>query len=259
MSEWERAARDQIRAKNDSLQENERLWAQVDETAAYMEELAFILRKKPRLLLQTAFIKAGLWECTEQVIRDENIQQPNGRIILVYRAYRNIDGRSVAYSNVVYKYYTEVDREVIVWRSVLEDELMPHMREGTVQDKWGWLVVKPTRDPGMCLITFLFQTEQSPLYKDKQAVFQEYVDANNLIMEKYAFGKRPETPGTFPGGTVNDNIEVAIPFTKRSLVGRDKYLELTLKRVIDEAVLDFQSTKQSTGNQTTDNTTANVA
>ncbi|CAK4081818.1 unnamed protein product [Aphanomyces euteiches] len=200
MSLWERAARDQLYAKSKALCENEQLRAHVEENATFIEEMTRALQKRPRLslnshsedwkayklaaqaslrtaaihaiadrqyaLLDTVFIKSGLFENSEEVIREELMNQTSGSVLFervyhvplaapfrligaeesleiidpytVYRAYRNVDKTAAAYANMIYKYYVEADREVCVWRSVLKDELMPHMTQGTVHDQWGW-------------------------------------------------------------------------------------------------------------------------
>ncbi|KAH9161043.1 hypothetical protein LEN26_001612 [Aphanomyces euteiches] len=320
MSVWERAARDQVVASSKSISENEKLRAHVVENATFIEEMVETLRKKPRLSLdacseewktyklaaqaslrtaaihaiadrqysqlQTAFIKAGVYECQDEVIRDELIQQPDGRItservyhvtlaapfrligaavwkvfngehpmkipdgaeqtleaidqFTVYQTFRNAGASVLVHANMIYKYYVEVDREVIVWRSVLEDALMPHMTEGAVQDKWGWLVVAPTANLATCRVMFLHQV--IPTHKTS---FAEHVKAKNVLMKKYAFIQPPDIPGTFPGGAVNEEMEIPIPFAKKTFLDRDKEMEWTLKRVIDQVVFDFQKSNLS--------------
>ncbi|KAF0703882.1 hypothetical protein As57867_007455, partial [Aphanomyces stellatus] len=48
----------------------------------------------------------------------------------------------VSHANTVIKFYVEEnegqDSHAIVWRSVLEDALMPHMSKGAVEDESGW-------------------------------------------------------------------------------------------------------------------------
>ncbi|CAK4128239.1 unnamed protein product [Aphanomyces euteiches] len=44
------------------------------------------------------------------------------------------------HSNMVRKYYTEPDREVIVSRTVLEDAALPHMTKGAIEDRCMWCV-----------------------------------------------------------------------------------------------------------------------
>ncbi|KAF0736084.1 hypothetical protein Ae201684_007670 [Aphanomyces euteiches] len=275
MSVWERAARDQVVASSKSISENEKLRAHVVENATFIEEMVETLRKKPRLSLEN-----------DEVIRDELIQQPDGRItpervyhvtlaapfrligaavwkvfngehpmkipdgaeqtleaidqFTVYQTFRNAGASVLVHANMIYKYYVEVDREVIVWRSVLEDALMPHMTEGAVQDKWGWLVVAPTANLATCRVTFLHQV--IPTHKTS---FAEHVKAKNVLMKKYAFIQPPDIPGTFPGGAVNEEMEIPIPFAKKTFLDRDKEMELTLKRVIDQVVFDFQKSNLS--------------
>ncbi|CAK4664153.1 unnamed protein product, partial [Aphanomyces euteiches] len=49
MSNWERAAREQMLAYTKSLSDNEKLRAHVEENATFIEEMVSTLRKKPRL------------------------------------------------------------------------------------------------------------------------------------------------------------------------------------------------------------------
>ncbi|KAH9109694.1 hypothetical protein AeMF1_015283 [Aphanomyces euteiches] len=51
MSNWERAAREQMLAYTKSLSDNEKLRAHVEENATFIEEMVSTLRKKPRLSL----------------------------------------------------------------------------------------------------------------------------------------------------------------------------------------------------------------
>ncbi|CAK4142159.1 unnamed protein product [Aphanomyces euteiches] len=161
----------------------------------------------------------------------------------VYQTFKNTGNNVVVHANVIYKYYVEMDREVVVWRSVLEDELMPHMKEGSVQNKWGWLVVAPTKDATSCRLTYLHQV--SPLNQNKQLGYAGLVKVKKVLKEKYGFIQPPEIPGTFPGGAVNEEVVLPIQFASRAFVERDKALEWTLKRVIDNIVFDFQQINQS--------------
>ncbi|KAG9407491.1 hypothetical protein AC1031_002208 [Aphanomyces cochlioides] len=217
MSLWERAARNQIYAYSTAIQENQRLRANISENSIFIEDLESTLRKRPRLLLdvhaeewkayklaaqaslrvaaihaiadrhysqlEAAFIRAGVFQCCDEIIRDEHVLQSDGwrmpervynvtlaapfRLVgaavwrvfsgehpiplpegaeetlekidpfTVYQIFRNANETNTAYINLIYKYYVEVDSEVIVWRSVLEDELVPQMKKGRVHNKWG--------------------------------------------------------------------------------------------------------------------------
>ncbi|CAK5044117.1 unnamed protein product [Aphanomyces euteiches] len=159
----------------------------------------------------------------------------------VYRAFQNVHESSSAHVNMIYKYYVECNREVIVWRSVLEDALVPRMAQGTVTNKWGWLVVEPTADAESCRVTFLLQVVPAPLQNDQKATLADYLTAAKVMAEKYAFGQPPEIPGTFPGGAVNETIEAALTFARRTFVEHDKELEWSLKCAIDQVVLEYQA------------------
>ncbi|CAK4547410.1 unnamed protein product, partial [Aphanomyces euteiches] len=316
MSTWERAAREQMLAYNKSLSDNEKLRAHVEENATFIEEMVSTLRKKPRLSLdvdseewrtyklaaqanlrnaaihaiadhqynqlQTAFIKAGIFECRDEVIQNGLINLPDGRLMpqrtyhvtiaapfrligaavwkvfngehplrlpegaeetlekvdpyTVYQSFRNLDRDDQVHANNVFKYYVEVNREVIVWRSVLEDALMPRMRDDVVQNKWGWIVVSPTDDPETSRLSFLHQVEPE----------LNPCDAKNALNQKYTFALPPEIPGTFPGGNVKEEIEFPVVPVKKWFYERDMELERTLKHVIDNVVFEHHKMSPST-------------
>ncbi|KAG9407521.1 hypothetical protein AC1031_002235 [Aphanomyces cochlioides] len=113
----------------------------------------------------------------------------------IYRAFRVIDRNVAAHVNTIYKRC--IDREVIVWRSVLDDVLVPCMADGNVIDKWGWyscklcrevtfhrwLVVEPSVDENTCInvITYLYQVVPSAIQKGRQGTFKEHVEVNRLL------------------------------------------------------------------------------
>ncbi|CAK4128260.1 unnamed protein product [Aphanomyces euteiches] len=239
MGVWERAARDQIYAYSKSLNENELLRADIQRNAAFIEEIA----AAPFRLIGAAVWKVfnGGYSMPIPEGTEETLEIVDA--YTVYQTFKNTGNNVVVHANVIYKYYVEMDREVVVWRSVLEDELMPHMKEGSVQNKWGWLVVAPTKDATSCRLTYLHQV--SPLNQNKQLGYAGLVKVKKVLKEKYGFIQPPEIPGTFPGGAVNEEVVLPIQFASRAFVERDKALEWTLKRVIDNIVFDFQQINQS--------------
>ncbi|KAH9144537.1 hypothetical protein AeRB84_011533, partial [Aphanomyces euteiches] len=154
----------------------------------------------------------------------------------VYQSFRNLDRDDQVHANNVFKYYVEVNREVIVWRSVLEDALMPRMRDDVVQNKWGWIVVSPTDDPETSRLSFLHQVEPE----------LNPCDAKNALNQKYTFALPPEIPGTFPGGNVKEEIEFPVVPVKKWFYERDMELERTLKHVIDNVVFEHHKMSPST-------------
>ncbi|ETW05282.1 hypothetical protein, variant [Aphanomyces invadans] len=232
-STWERAAHDENRHKNRSIQENDQLRAAVHEHTSLISEMTRVLRKKPRLtpqmdrtseawqscrlaahkalrvaaihaiadkqlaMLQTKFIRAGVFDRPDDLIRARPLPQVNGSVIVeyvyhvtlaapchlvgdavwnvfngsaaapgdcaglvdgavetyefldrttLYRTFTKVrdeaaSGRhavNTAHSNALFKCYKQNDQVAIVWKSVLEDALMPHMTNGAVHDESGW-------------------------------------------------------------------------------------------------------------------------
>ncbi|KAH9113707.1 hypothetical protein AeMF1_012146 [Aphanomyces euteiches] len=60
----------------------------------------------------------------------------------VYRAFHRMEAGQSVHSNFVWKYYFENDRDVIVWRSVLDDALVPRNNsDGVIDNEWGCMIV----------------------------------------------------------------------------------------------------------------------
>ncbi|CAK4502253.1 unnamed protein product [Aphanomyces euteiches] len=78
--------------------------------------------------------------------------------------HRQPDG-STLHANNIRKRYVEIDREVIVSRSVLEDALVPHMSKGAVENKCTWFEVEPspTHPTTHCGLTFMLQVAIDPI------------------------------------------------------------------------------------------------
>ncbi|KAF0684272.1 Aste57867_23736 [Aphanomyces stellatus] len=321
MSAWEGAARDQLYARSKSLQENEELRAAVHDQATLIAHMTRLLRKKPRLTLdihseawrtyklaaqaslrvaavhaiadrqysqlQTEFIKAGLYNRTDDVLRSQPLQGPDGRAMVdrayhvklaapfrrvgsaawtvfngqyqmplpegasetfealddrtIYRALTTTRGTVSAHSNFVFKYYVEPEREVFVWRSVLEDALVPRMTQGKVQDEWGWLVVAPEDDDMSCRLTLLVHLVPEPVREDRECTLEEMFATSTRIAHKYAFVHPADVPGMFPGGPIREDAEPReLPFAKQTFVEHGKRLETSLKHVINDVVDEFQ-------------------
>ncbi|KAH9127612.1 hypothetical protein AeMF1_002102 [Aphanomyces euteiches] len=51
---------------------------------------------------------------------------------------------TVAYTNTIRKRYLESDRDVVVFRNVLEDAIVPHMTRGSVDNMLGWMASTPS-------------------------------------------------------------------------------------------------------------------
>ncbi|KAH9138501.1 hypothetical protein AeRB84_017166 [Aphanomyces euteiches] len=85
----------------------------------------------------------------------------------VYERYNHALGETTRHSNSIRKHYPCADRDVMVWRTVLEDALVPHMSKCTVDDSWGWMVVSPNQsDSSKCRLYCLFQSPLASLVDD---------------------------------------------------------------------------------------------
>ncbi|KAF0705309.1 hypothetical protein As57867_006856, partial [Aphanomyces stellatus] len=59
-------------------------------------------------------------------------------------------------SNLIRKRYVDVDRDVVVSRTVLDDPLAPQVRNGAIENKSAWFVAsQDPRDPSQCRLTVI--------------------------------------------------------------------------------------------------------
>ncbi|KAF0684275.1 Aste57867_23739 [Aphanomyces stellatus] len=120
VSVWKRVARQELFERSKAIHENEQLRAEVQHQATFIDEMEKVLRKKPRLSLETdvqseawqacrlaaqaslrvaaihaiadrqfrrmqsAFVAANIFDCTDDIIRATPKPQPNNSVILEY-------------------------------------------------------------------------------------------------------------------------------------------------------------------------------
>ncbi|CAK4158989.1 unnamed protein product, partial [Aphanomyces euteiches] len=77
----------------------------------------------------------------------------------LYRTLRLANATGEIHSNLVRKYYPEDDRDIVLWSSVLNDELIPHMDHGAVNNESGWLVVEAKDAHSCCIQTILHMVD----------------------------------------------------------------------------------------------------
>ncbi|OQR97492.1 hypothetical protein THRCLA_06928 [Thraustotheca clavata] len=88
--------------------------------------------------------------------------------------------------NMIFKRYEEPTRKVFVWRSVIEDALVPHMSTGVKGVQYGWATIEPVpEDPDSCDFTFLCHVLM--LEKDLEVNSIDYILGK---MDKYGFCRR---------------------------------------------------------------------
>ncbi|KAH9113063.1 hypothetical protein AeMF1_012688 [Aphanomyces euteiches] len=121
-------------------------------------------------------IGAAVWK----VITDKvNLHWPSGGFVSTemfdqFTMYQtstranNLD-RATVRSNVIYKYFVEPEQEIIVWRSILEDERLPQTNLDSVHNESGWIMVTPI-SPRSCRITVLVRVTPESVHKQGQAL-----------------------------------------------------------------------------------------
>ncbi|OQR91745.1 hypothetical protein ACHHYP_04397 [Achlya hypogyna] len=143
----------------------------------------------------------------------------------------------VVYSNRITKRYAEDGRHLIVWRTVLNDERMPQMAAGCVEDECGWyapvqkqsgdalrrLLSAPGPTPGTCLMSFVLSVVSGLSAADVA-----------LGIETYSFGKAPTEKAT-------DVINQPPKSTMAALMDKGKRLEIALRAAVARAIADYKT------------------
>ncbi|KAH9106799.1 hypothetical protein LEN26_014461 [Aphanomyces euteiches] len=121
----------------------------------------------------------------------------------LYRAFHRVENGQSVHNNCVWKYYNQADRDVIVWRSILDDALIPPMADAIVGNEWGWIVMERDEASGYChmkaLVQMLVSTNGNAnstieeIQRDCTAAKREYYSASGIssdLKERLPFGLR---------------------------------------------------------------------
>ncbi|KAH9070034.1 hypothetical protein Ae201684P_002406 [Aphanomyces euteiches] len=138
----------------------------------------------------------------------------------VYRTLRLANTTGEVHSNFVRKYFPEDDRDIVLWRSVLNDELIPQMDQGAVNDESGWVVVR-AKDAHTCYIQTVLHMVDSQGTCDRLGAAEILIDCwssldTNTLLPR---GQEPQPMQTFMA------------------IGRR--IELAAKRAIDAVVSKY--------------------
>ncbi|CAK4670301.1 hypothetical protein LEN26_001464 [Aphanomyces euteiches] len=308
MSEWEQVARDELQAANDARREQQELLGQVQDNATFIDDMVQVLRKKPRLIatdvqsdawrqcklaaqaslrvaaihaiadreysrMQSAFVRAGILDRWEDLVRTTPIVQPVSQKLLLeyatvltlpapfnwvgpavwkvfrgdydkalranaqeiwerldehtaYSAFQAVEGDASAHSNFVAKHYAEPTREVVVWRSVLQDELMPRMATGTVHDEWGSLVVLKVDEHTCCIKSLMYIAAGEAIPSER---VQAPIEVTENCRDTLDMMQMP----------LVDKEEV--PFALKTFYERGRELEIALKAAVEEVIAKYQT------------------
>ncbi|RHX99461.1 hypothetical protein DYB36_006449 [Aphanomyces astaci] len=128
---------------------------------------------------------------------------------------------SVLFTNTILKLYQEHDRDVLVFRSVLEDELEPHMTRRSVDDMAGWLVT--TADSKL--------TNQCGLTSVIHMPLASKVEVHGLVhaLQTFSFGPMSDTA-------------VPVVRDREAFFQRAKMFDTAMKGALHEATTEFYAT-----------------
>ncbi|RHZ13593.1 hypothetical protein DYB31_011248, partial [Aphanomyces astaci] len=128
---------------------------------------------------------------------------------------------SVVFTNTILKLYQEHDRDVLVFRSVLEDELEPHMTRRSVDDMAGWLVT--TADSKL--------TNQCGLTSVIHMPLASKVEVHGLVhaLQTFSFGPMSDTA-------------VPVVRDREAFFQRAKMFDTAMKGALHEATTEFYAT-----------------
>ncbi|KAF0684278.1 Aste57867_23742 [Aphanomyces stellatus] len=150
-----------------------------------------------------------------------------------YRAFHRVHADASVHLNLAWKYYVEPTREVVVFRAVLDDALVPRMKDGVVGDEWGWIVVEPV-DEGQCRLRAIMQIVGVNETKDGAPTsIDDAVATCMAAVEKFSL-REPAAAileGNFPGVEKKADYE-DLPFALRTLFEWGKGFELGLREAI---------------------------
>ncbi|KAH9113065.1 hypothetical protein AeMF1_012690 [Aphanomyces euteiches] len=165
----------------------------------------------------------------------------------MYRTYSRASNCNAAaiHANLVFKYFVEAEREVIVWRSVLDDELFPNMRNGHVHEETGWMQISPV-GPDACRLTLLVQyTAFSDLIGAASSAHETLKSAITLF-EQLSFSEPTFEQGTFPTTPQTREEDMAsLSFVKQTILRRGQRLEWMIETNINNVVKSYQGNPQS--------------
>ncbi|EQC37930.1 hypothetical protein SDRG_04947 [Saprolegnia diclina VS20] len=130
---------------------------------------------------------------------------------------------TVAYSNRITKRFREEDRDVVVWRTVLQDERMPHMTQGSVEDECGWLVVAAMTHE-TCRLSFVLSVVAGCTS----------IETVTRGIEAFAFGHLAES-GSSP------LVETPPSTTMVALMDKGKRFEVALRMAVAKAIAAHQT------------------
>ncbi|CAK4682296.1 unnamed protein product [Aphanomyces euteiches] len=263
MSTWENAAREEFFAKAKALQENAQLKRDVSEQTAFIKQITQLLRTRaPKAFrsldlsgyawqlcrlpahvserisainsiahrqftrLEGAFINAGLYARSSDLLRKKKFPQPDGKVTIEF-AY-NV--KLAAPCHVI---------GAVVWKILSDKELSPWPSDGdeTIEmvDPFTMIDIRPL-SPESCQLTLLLQI----------SAFSDLVDSTLetaiTIFEKVSFSEPPFQYGKFPKlPPKSEQVILATSLVKQTIIRRGLRLELMFETGINNVVKSYRA------------------
>ncbi|RHY25517.1 hypothetical protein DYB32_008263 [Aphanomyces invadans] len=239
------------------------------------EAAVFAIADRQLRRKDSAFINAGLLDCTDPKYHSRTIKTRNEHAVTLevvmnfelaaprdvisaavwdiqerfdqytlYEQFTEVASGVTTHSNLVRKFYCDDGLEhVILWRSVLDDALVPEMADGTVEDECGWIVITPV-DTKSCRLTLLLHAVFDPTTLPPQVLKQVdnlTVEAITAAIDKLNVVEVPRiNDGKYPCPTKSqpspDVLMGYAPFIQRG-----NEFEVALHVAVNAAIHKFQA------------------
>ncbi|KAG9407465.1 hypothetical protein AC1031_002186 [Aphanomyces cochlioides] len=162
----------------------------------------------------------------------------------IYERFRQpCRGGVTAISNTIRKYFEDDDVDMLVWRSVLEDALEPHMFKGVVDDMAGWMVCRPhPDDETKCRLTSLFQMPlEAHGVHDPRPATSYPMDAILSLLKPMSFvSTRGFIADESKVGFMDVIQKIPIP-SMGTFLERGRLFEVAIKTALNAAITSFQT------------------
>ncbi|KAF0684270.1 Aste57867_23734 [Aphanomyces stellatus] len=175
----------------------------------------------------------------------ETVERIDNNTVYSQLSHQFHDG-TTCHANIIRKRYVEVDREVVVSRTVLEDALVPHMTKGAVEDKWSWLEVvpAPNQEATHCCLSFVIQIVIDPTAATAVATTEEMVLLEAMmgrVSLLYDVDSAREEGALCLAQAVVESNDIPYP-NMRGFVERGKLFIRALERSVNDAIRDHRQT-----------------
>ncbi|ETW05265.1 hypothetical protein H310_04229 [Aphanomyces invadans] len=147
----------------------------------------------------------------------------------IYERFCQTQGDITGHSNNIRKFFKDEDgRDVIVWRTVLDDALVPHMAQDVVDNTWGWMtcLVQIPLDARVAQEIELSYERTRPDQRNDSQTIEAILSAIRSLSR----------PG--PGKSNHKPHDVVLP-AMRTFLERGRLFETAMKAALNDAIARF--------------------